>query len=91
MSVNFGTLDYYGHVPAKELKETIRLIAYDGIKQKLIGPDAASVVLVEHLIGIIRMTEALCDQIDAEVASNKADVQQILQKYAEGKKNEPAT
>lgn len=87
MSVNFGNLDHYGHVPAKDLKETIRLIAYEGIKAKLSGADAASVVLVEHLIGMIRMTETLCDQIDEEVDHTNAEVQRIMKEYAEGKGN----
>ena len=91
MSVNFGTLDYYGHVPAKELKETVRLIAYDGIKQKLIGPDAASVVLVEHLIGIIKMTEALCDQIDTEVADKREEFDRVLKEHQEAHKDEQTT
>ena len=33
MAINFGELDRYGKVPANELKEKIRGIAYDAIRE----------------------------------------------------------
>lgn len=93
MSVNFGNLDYYGHVPAKDLKETIRLIAYDKIHGLLSANPEKAVIenFQDYVDGIIYQTEAICDQIDEEVSMTSAEVQQIMQKYAEEHKDEPST
>lgn len=91
MGVNFGNLDYYGHVPAKDLKESIRIIAYNTIRNLLDDMINDNQALVERIDGVVTLAEEMCDQIDDEVAHTNADVQQILQRYAEEHKDEPAT
>lgn len=91
MSVNFGNLDYYGHVPAKDLKESIRIIAYNTIRSLLDSMVNDNQALVERIDGVIALAEEMCDQIDEEVAHTSADVQQILQKYAEAHPDEQTT
>lgn len=91
MGVNFGNLDYYGHVPAKDLKESIRIIAYNTIRGLLEGMANDNQALVERIDGVITLAEEMCEQIDEEVAHTSADVQQILQKYAEAHPDDEQT
>lgn len=91
MGVNFGSLDHYGHVPAKDLKESIRIIAYNTIRSLLDSMVNDNQALVERIDGVITLAEEMCDQIDEEVAHTGAEIQQIMQKYAEEHKDEPAT
>lgn len=92
MAVNFGELDYYGKVPAGELKQKIREIAYNGIREMLVDiPASQSGSFHDRVDGIICATETLCEQIDEEVAHKNAEMEQVLQKWnAEGYGNDDA-
>ena len=84
MSVNFGNLDYFGHVPADELKDTIRLIAYEGIRSALEQCSETTYDnFQDYIDGIVYMTEALCTQIDEEVADKRTEVDRIMKEYQE--------
>lgn len=92
MAINFGELDYYGKVPANELKQKIREIAYNGIREMLVNiPTSQSGSFHERVDGVITFTELLCEQIDEEVAHKNAEMEQVLQKWnAEGYGNDDA-
>lgn len=82
MAVNFGNLDYFGHVPAEELKDTIRLIAYHGIRDVLdedFGEKCGN--RIDYIRGAIDTTEILCTQIDEEVADKHTEVERVMQEY----------
>ena len=82
MAVNFGELDYFGHAPAIELKDKIRGIAYDAIREILCDcKDDEKEQFKDQAAGVTYMAEMICDQIDEEVAHKAADVQQILQMF----------
>ena len=94
MAVNFGNLDYFGHVPAEELKDTLRLITYHGIRDVLdedFGEKCGN--RLDYIRGAIDTTEILCAQIDAEVDDKRTEVDRIMKEYKEreAQKNEPAT
>ena len=91
MSINFGNLDHYGHVPANEMKDTIRIIAFNTIRNLLESLQNDSDALVERIDGVVTLAVEMCEEIDEEVAHTSADIQQIMQKYAEEHKDEPAT
>lgn len=89
MAINFGELDRYGKVPANELKEKIRGIAYDAIREAFTNWSADEARgFLDEVGGIFNMTEMLCDQIDEEVVHTNAEMQLMLKEYAEGQKNE---
>ena len=89
MAVNFGELDYMGHAPATEMKDKIRGIAYDAIREAFTNwPADEARGFLDEAGGIINMTEMICDQIDEEVEHKAADVQQILQKFEKNGKLE---
>lgn len=91
MSVNFGNLDHYGHVPANEMKDTIRILAFNTIRNLLqVLPNDAE-ALAERIDGVVTLAEEMCEEIDEEVAHTNVEVQQILQKYAEAHPDEQTT
>ncbi len=92
MAVNFGELDYYGTVPANELKAKLRDIAYKAIHELSCDcKDDSAVSFREQVAGIVYVTEMLCDQIDEEVAHKNAEMQWMMKEYTEGLKDEQAT
>lgn len=91
MAVNFGNLDYYGHCAAGDMKDTIRILAFNTIRNLLESLQNDSDALVERIDGVVTLAEEMCEEIDQEVAHTSADIQQIMQKYAEEHKDEPAT
>ena len=91
MAVNFGNLDYYGHCAAGDMKDTIRILAFNTIRNLLNTLPNDSDALVERIEGVVTLAEEMCEQIDDEVAHTSADIQQIMQKYAEDHKDDPAT
>lgn len=94
MGVNFGNLDYFGHVPAEELKDTLRLIAYHSIRDAMDEDfEKTHVSRIDYIRGAIDTTEILCTQIDEEVADKRTEVDRIMKEYKEreAQKNEPAT
>lgn len=91
MSVNFGNLDHYGHVPAKEMKDTIRILAFNTIRNLLQALPNDAEALAERIDGVVTLAEEMCEEIDEEVAHTNVEVRQILAKYAEEHKDEPAT
>lgn len=90
MAVNFGNLDYYGHCAAGDMKDTIRILAFNTIRNLLSSLQNDSDALVERIDGVVTLAVEMCEEIDEEVAHTSADVQQILQKYAEDHKDEPS-
>lgn len=90
MSVNFGNLDYYGHCAAGDMKDTIRVLAFNTIRNLLTADQSESYLLVERIEGVVTFAEEMCEEIDEEVAHTGAEIQQIMQKYAEGHKDEPS-
>lgn len=92
MAINFGELDYMGHAPANELKDKIRGIAYDAIREAFTNWSADEARgFLDEVGGIFNMTEMLCDQIDEEVVHKNAEVQLMVKEYTEGLKDEQTT
>lgn len=90
MSVNFGNLDHYGHCAAGDMKDTIRVLAFNTIRNLLAADQSESYLLVERIEGVVTLAEEMCEEIDEEVAHTGAEIQQIMQKYAEEHKDEPS-
>lgn len=90
MGVNFGSLDHYGHVSASDMKDTIRVLAFNTIRNILTADQSEGYLLVERIDGVITLAEEMCEEIDEEVAHTGAEIQQIMQKYAEDHKDEPS-
>ena len=90
MAINFGELDLYGKVPAGELKQKIREIAYNGIREMLADtPVDQNARFYYRVDGIVNATEMWCEQIDEEVAHANAEMEQIRAKWdAEGDNND---
>lgn len=77
MAVDFGTLDFYGHVSAKEMKESIRIIAYNTIRGLLDSMVNDNHALVERIDGVIALAEEMCEEIDEEVAYKNSEMKRI--------------
>lgn len=90
MAINFGELDYYDKVPADELKDKLRGIAYEGIRELLADiPTGQGERFLDRVDGIVTVTEMFCEQVDEEVAHKNAEMDQMLQKWnAEGSGND---
>lgn len=88
MAVNFGNLDYYGHCAAGDMKDTIRILAFNTIHKLLDSMVNDDKALVERIEGVVTLAEEMCDQIDDEVAHTSADIQQIMAKYREDHKDD---
>lgn len=83
MAVSFGTLDYYGHVSAGEMKDTIKILAFNTIRRLLDSMVNDDQALVERIEGVVTLAEEMCEEIDEDVAHKNAEMNRITMEWKE--------